>query len=84
MCLTQYDEEKTMRLLKEEGREEGREEGILIGEQRGERKGKKDGQNTILVLLKKLTEDGRLNEIDQVIASEEYRETLFKQYNIAH
>ena len=67
MCLTQYDEEKTMRLLKEEGREEG----------------KKDGQNTILVLLKKLTEDGRLNEIDQVIASEEYRETLFKQYNIA-
>ena len=68
MCLTQYDEEKTMRLLKEEGREEG----------------KKDGQNTILVLLKKLTEDGRLNEIDQVIASEEYRETLFKQYNIAH
>lgn len=28
MCLTEYDEEKTMQLFKEEGREEGREEGI--------------------------------------------------------
>ena len=28
MCITEYDEEETMNLFKEEGREEGREEGI--------------------------------------------------------
>ena len=42
MCITEYDEERTLRLTfeegKEEGREEGREEGIEIGEDRGELK----------------------------------------------
>ena len=33
MCITEYNEEETMLLFKEQGREEGREEGIGIGEQ---------------------------------------------------
>lgn len=33
MCITEYNEEETMQLFKEQGREEGREEGIGIGEQ---------------------------------------------------
>ena len=32
MCITEYDEERTLRLTFEEGKEEGREEGIEIGE----------------------------------------------------
>ena len=38
MCITEYDEERTLRLTFEEGKEEGREEGIEIGEDRGELK----------------------------------------------
>ena len=32
MCITEYDEERTLRLTFEEGKEEGRAEGIEIGE----------------------------------------------------
>ena len=35
MCLTEYDEARTMELFKEEGREEGRKEGLEEGRVEG-------------------------------------------------
>ncbi|MBQ8707064.1 MAG: hypothetical protein IJ523_03125 [Succinivibrionaceae bacterium] len=72
--LTHYDEEKTMRLFMEEGRAKGRAE--------GEAKGRADGQNMLIALINALKKNGRACEIDLALADEEYREDLYRQYNI--
>ena len=66
MCLTQYDEEKTMRLLKEEGREEGR----------------KEGENRLIRLLMKLNEECRFKEAKSVLTNAELRKELYKYYKM--
>lgn len=40
MCITEYDEVKTMNMFKEEGREEGREEGLEEGREEGRVEGR--------------------------------------------
>ena len=44
MCITEYDEARTMELFKEEGREEGRAEGRAEGEKKGREEGRAEGR----------------------------------------
>lgn len=39
MCITEYNEAKTMQMIREEGREEGRQEGREEGRKQGRRQG---------------------------------------------
>ena len=74
MCLTEYDEEATMLMFKEEGREEGIEEGIAIGEKRG--------ADNMALLVNKLLSENRMDDIKNAAASEAVRNRLFKEYGI--
>ncbi len=44
MCITEYDEARTMELFKEEGREEGLERGLEVGLERGREEGRTAGR----------------------------------------
>ena len=59
MCITEYNEEETMRMFKEEGREEGRQEGRQEGREEGREEGRREGQregtlSAIVNLMKSL------------------------------
>ena len=62
------------KVAREEGREEGIEEGIAIGEERG--------QELMGQLCNILVSKGRVEEIAKVTTDLEYRETLYKEYEL--
>ena len=53
MCITEYDEKRTMELFREEGRAEGREEGRVEGRVEGRAEGREEGVlQTLWALVK--------------------------------
>ena len=48
MILTEYDEEKTMRLFAEEYKAEGRAEGLAEGEAKGRTEGRAEGRAEVM------------------------------------
>ena len=57
MCITEYNEERTMKLTFEEGREEGLEKGREEGRKEGRKEGREEGQTkekrlTVINMLK--------------------------------
>ncbi len=66
MWISEYNEEETMRLFKEEGRQEG----VIVGE------------NLFISLIKKLMELGRDNEIKRATDDEAYREKLYLEFGL--
>ena len=55
MCITEYDEARTMELFKEEGRIEGREEGRIEGRAEGRAEGRETTQvSNIRTLMQRL------------------------------
>ena len=67
MCITEYDEVKTMNMFREEGRVEGREEGA-------------DRLGRLITLL---IEQNRQNDILRVSTDRAYRQQLFQEFQIA-
>ena len=72
--LTEYDEERTMQMFKEEYREEGREEGVQIG--------REEGQNILGTLMTKLLDSGRTEDVRLAAQDPAYREKLYKEFKI--
>ena len=70
MCLTEYDEKEEREQLSQEFREIGREEGLAEGEQR------------LGALITKLRELGLVNDAFKAAADPEFRNRLYKQYNL--
>lgn len=70
MSIYEFDEEREMRLIREDEREIGREAGMALGEQR------------ILMLNKILLKDNRFDDLKRVLDDEAYRATLCKEYSI--
>ena len=70
MCLTEYDEKEEREQLSQEFREIGREEGLAEGEQR------------LGSLITKLRELGLVNDAFKAAADPEFRNRLYKQYNL--
>ena len=66
MCITEYDEYKTMEKFKREGREEGREE----------------GEARLSSLLKTLMEQGRNEDFQRVLDDKEFRKQMYKKYDL--
>ena len=58
MCLTEYDEVRTMNMFREEGRAEGRAEGMEKGRAEGRAEGRTEG---VLATLISLVKEGLLS-----------------------
>ena len=79
MCITEYDEVRTMNMFREEGRAEGMEKGLA---ERME-KGRSEGANLLGALISKLIKLGRHQDIERVATDSEYREQLYREFGIA-
>ena len=60
----------TLLMRDQENLEKGREEGIAIGE------------DLLLTLIRKLTEDKRFDDITKIQESDQYRQKLYREYHI--
>jgi flagellar biosynthesis/type III secretory pathway protein FliH len=72
MLLTEYNEEETMELFKEEylnkGREEGLKEGHKEGLETGHKAGRKEGREEVSSLIKELIARGRSADIERFVS----------------
>ena len=68
MCITEYDENRTMQMFKDEGRAEGRAEGRL------------EGENRLSILMSRLFAEGKMEEAQRAVNDAEYRKMLYKKY----
>ena len=56
----------------------GQERGEKIGQERGD----KTGRQALSILLQKLLEEGRKEEVDRVLRDNEYQEKLLREYHL--
>ena len=66
----------------EEGMEKGIEKGLAQGMQQGLEKGLEQGQNRLAVLIGRLLEAGRIDDLKRVSYDEAYREKLLKEFGL--
>ena len=59
-----------------------REEGMAIGEARGEARGKAEGEARIRALINHLISDGRVDEIQRIVNSEDACRELYRKYGL--
>ena len=74
MSIYEYDEEKHMKQLREEGRIEGLKE--------GEAKGQAEGEKRMSKLVECLLKDNRSKDLLRATEDAAYRETLYKKYHL--
>lgn len=77
MSIYEFDEEREMRLIREDEREIGREEGMEKGREEGRIK-----LERILALNKILLSDNRIDDLKRAVDDEAYREVLCEEYCI--
>ena len=82
MSIYEFDEEREMRLIREDEREIGREEGIEIGKASGREEGRTEGERRITVLYKCLLDDERTEDLRRAFEDDTYRSILCKEYGI--
>ena len=66
-----WDYEKTMRDI---------ESVRLSGETRGRKEGRKEGMKTLGILIQTLMQEGRMDEVEKVLADERYQEKMLHEY----
>ena len=71
VSIYEFDEEREMRLIREDEREIGREEGI------------EEGKKKILLLSKMLLDDNRIDDLKRATDDEAYLEELCREYSIS-
>ena len=78
--------EKYRKKAVEEGMEKGIEKGLAQGMQQGLQqgleKGLEQGQNRLAVLVGRLLEAGRIDDLKRVSYDEAYREKLLKEFGL--
>ena len=74
--------EKYRKKAVEEGMEKGIEKGLAQGMQQGLEKGLEQGQNRLAVLIGRLLEAGRIDDLKRVSYDEAYREKLLKEFGL--
>lgn len=90
MSIYEYNQEKHIQLVREEGRYEGRQEGEKIGRREGEKIGRREGEKIgrqegekrINLLNTRLAEEGRVEDIVLAAKDKEVQERLMKEYQI--
>ena len=73
MSIFEYDHEKHMRLIKEDGREEGRVE--------GREEGRREGQERLLTLLQYMEKNNEFHLISK-LHDEEFLEEMYQRYQL--
>ena len=74
--------EKYRKKAVEEGMEKGIEKGLAQGMQQGLENGLEQGQNRLAVLIGRLLEAGRIDDLKRVSYDEAYREKLLKEFGL--
>ena len=74
--------EKYRKKAVEEGMEKGIEKGLAQGMQQGLEKGLEEGQNRLALLVGRLLDAGRVDDLKKVSYDEEYREKLLKEFGL--
>ena len=74
MSIYEFDEEREMRLIREDEREIGREEGIEIG--------RAESLRRMMTLNKILLADNRIDDLKKAAENETYLVALCEEYNI--
>lgn len=77
MSIFEYDHEKHMRLIKEDGREEGRVE----GREEGRVEGRREGQERLLTLLQYMEKNNEFHLISK-LHDEEFLEEMYQRYQL--
>ena len=78
MSIYEFDEEREMRLIREDEREIGREEGIEIGKASG----REEGKQKILLLSRMLLDADRIDDLKRATDDAAYLEELCREYSI--
>lgn len=55
---------------------------LLMRDQENMEKGKKVGEELMLMLIQKLVDDNRFDDISKIRDDQEYRQSLYKEYGI--
>lgn len=74
--------EKYRKKAVEEGIEKGMEKGIEKGIEQGIQKGLEQGKNHLALLIGRLLEAGRMDDLKRVSYDEDYREKLLKEFGL--
>lgn len=90
VSIYEYDEEKHMRQVREEGIEQGRQEGLALGKQEGFALGKQEelqrvleaGGNRLCRLGEVLINADRKDDLLRAIVNESCREQFYKEFHI--
>ena len=84
-----WEHERTMRDIASAlySREKaGQERGEKIGQERGEKigqeRGDKTGRQALSILIQKLLQERRQEEVDRVLQDNEYQEKLLREYHL--
>lgn len=56
--------------------------GRKIGEKIGQERGEKTGRKALSVLLQKLMQEGRKEDVNRVLQDDEYQEQLLRKYHL--
>ncbi len=78
MCITEYNEAETMKMLREEGRKEGREE----GRKEGRKEGREEGEDKLGRLVSLLILKGRNEDVQKAATDKAVRANLYKEFKI--
>ena len=78
MCITEYNEAETMKMLREEGREEGRKE----GRREGRKEGREEGEDKLGRLVSLLILKGRNEDVQKAATDKAVRANLYKEFKI--
>lgn len=86
MILSEYDRERHMRQVYEEGRAEGerlgREEGERLGREEGERLGREKVFKKALQLLQPLLANGQIEDLEKAVNDPEFQKKLLEEFDI--
>lgn len=78
MSIFEYDEEKELKLIRQDEREMGYADGKIAGKVEG----KMEGENRMAALIKYLLEAHLEDDVQKSIADPEYRRKMFLKYSI--
>ena len=82
MCITEYDEYKTMEKFKREGWKEGWKEGREEGRKEAREEAREEGEARLSSLLKTLMEQGKNEDVQHVLDDKEFRKQMYKKYDL--
>lgn len=86
MSIYEYDQERELKLIREDerelGREEGMEKGIEKGIEEGMQKGIEQGRTEVVLLNKYLLADNRIDDLRKATEDAAYRKALCEEYGI--